>query len=179
MSPRTTPNWDDLPTVMVPISKLVHDPENARVHPTRNREAIRAALAEFGQQEPIVIAKDGKTVIAGNGQLDEAIELGWDEIWATKFPGTPKQARAYGFIDNRSSDLSEFDPAKLLAALRQISADNLLDAVAFRENEIQDLLASMKPPQMGGPPPEFPAYDEDLETDHECPECGYEWSGGQ
>ena len=27
------------------------------------------------------------------------------------------------------------------------------------------------------PPDEFGAYDEDIETEHQCPKCGYVWSG--
>jgi hypothetical protein len=26
-------------------------------------------------------------------------------------------------------------------------------------------------------PSEFPEADEDIETEHQCPKCGYEWSG--
>ena len=26
-------------------------------------------------------------------------------------------------------------------------------------------------------PEDFPEYDEDIETEHRCPKCGYEWSG--
>jgi len=28
------------------------------------------------------------------------------------------------------------------------------------------------------PPAEFQEYGEDIETDCECPKCGYKWSGG-
>ena len=28
------------------------------------------------------------------------------------------------------------------------------------------------------PPDEFREYDEDIETQYQCPKCGYEWSGG-
>ena len=27
------------------------------------------------------------------------------------------------------------------------------------------------------PPEDFPEYDEDIETEHRCPKCGYDWSG--
>lgn len=30
---------------------------------------------------------------------------------------------------------------------------------------------------MGSKPPVFKEFDEDLETEHRCPKCGYEWSG--
>lgn len=31
----------------------------------------------------------------------------------------------------------------------------------------------------GDPPEEFKSYDESIETEHTCPKCGYEWSGGK
>ena len=27
------------------------------------------------------------------------------------------------------------------------------------------------------PPDEFPEFDDDIKTEHQCPKCGYEWSG--
>jgi hypothetical protein len=28
-----------------------------------------------------------------------------------------------------------------------------------------------------GPPEDFQAVDESIQTDHQCPKCGYRWSG--
>ena len=50
----------------VALAKLALDPRNARRHPERNLESIKASLARFGQQKPIVVDADGVTV-AGNG----------------------------------------------------------------------------------------------------------------
>ena len=61
------------------VHELVSDPNNARTHNTKNIEAIKGSLLKFGQQKPIVINKEG-VVIAGNGTLQSARELGWQEI---------------------------------------------------------------------------------------------------
>jgi hypothetical protein len=34
-------------------------------------------------------------------------------------------------------------------------------------------------PPDDSPPEEFKSYDENLATEHTCPKCGYEWSGGK
>jgi hypothetical protein len=38
----------------VPIDSIHADPANVRRHPDRNLDAIRASLARFGQQKPLV-----------------------------------------------------------------------------------------------------------------------------
>ena len=50
------------------LDELHLDPANARSHPDRNMEAVRASLLEFGQVEPLVIDKSG-TVSGGNARL--------------------------------------------------------------------------------------------------------------
>ena len=63
----------------VAIDALTVDPANVRGHSGRNLEAIAASLRAFGQQRPIVVDRDG-VVIAGNGTLLAARQLGWTHI---------------------------------------------------------------------------------------------------
>ncbi len=37
-------------------------------------------------------------------------------------------------------------------------------------------LVPVEPPQ---PPADFGSYDETIETQHQCPKCGYRFSGGK
>ena len=61
------------------IESLLPDPSNVRRHDQRNIDTIKASLAKFGQQKPIVVGHDG-VVIAGNGTMQAAQELGWESI---------------------------------------------------------------------------------------------------
>jgi ParB-like chromosome segregation protein Spo0J len=61
------------------ISELSLDPSNVRKHSRRNLDAIKASLRKFGQQKPIVVDATG-VVLAGNGTLTAARELGWSVI---------------------------------------------------------------------------------------------------
>ena len=64
------------------IASLSPDPANARRHPERNLEQIKASLRRFGQQKPIVV--DAANVVrAGNGTLAAAKSLGWTTIAAS------------------------------------------------------------------------------------------------
>ena len=46
--------------------------------------------------------------------------------------------------------------------------------VYFEMEEIEFMEADTEQP-----PDEFDSFDEEIETDYKCPDCGYEWSGGQ
>jgi hypothetical protein len=79
--------------------------------------------------------------------------------------------------------LATLDP---LAALAAADADRLGALLADIETGndavrrmLDDLAAAHPTPIPVEAPDEFPAYDESIETQHRCPKCGYEWSGGQ
>lgn len=90
----------------VDIKTLKPDPHNVRKHGMRNLQAIAESLMRYGQQKPIVV-KAG-IVIAGNGTLEAAIRLGWEQIAATEFSGDGK-AQGYALADNRTAELAEWD----------------------------------------------------------------------
>lgn len=126
---------------MVSVASLKFDDENARVHPPENRAMLRASLDKFGQRKPIVITSDN-TVIAGNGTLLAASELGWDKVAVVRAPADwgDEMIRAYAIADNRSADLSEFDPAVLQSQLASLEiAEFEFDALGFTEAEITAL----------------------------------------
>lgn len=123
------------------VADLRFDDENARVHPPENRAMLRASLDKFGQRKPIVVTSDNR-VIAGNGTLLAATELGWDKIAVVRAPAdwTDEMIRAFAIADNRSADLSEFDPAVLQQQLASLEiAEFEFDALGFSEAEISKL----------------------------------------
>ena len=107
-----------------PIAALHADPNNRRRHPQRSLDAIKQSLQKFGQQKPVVALEDG-TVIAGNGTLAAAQALGWDALAVVCFSNAA-DARAYALADNRSAELSEWDPGGLAG---ELEADGLLDGL--------------------------------------------------
>ena len=116
-------------TKLVPIESLSLDPSNVRKHNDKNIAAIKASLKRFGQQKPIVV--DGNLIVrAGNGTLQAAQELGWDEISVIQSGLAPSELTAFAIADNRTAELAEWDMdglAKQLAALDEegISYDEL------------------------------------------------------
>ena len=61
-------------TERVPIDSVQFDPANVRRHGEKNLATIKASLARFGQQKPLVVDADG-VVRAGNGTLVAAKAL--------------------------------------------------------------------------------------------------------
>lgn len=91
------------------IDSLVTDPNNARTHDEKNLDAIKGSLTQFGQRKPIVI--QGNVVIAGNGTLEAARQLGWKEIEVVQVPAewTTDQAKAFALADNRTAELAQWN----------------------------------------------------------------------
>lgn len=104
----------------VRISDLVSDPNNARKHDDKNIEAIKGSLKQFGQRKPIVV--QGNIVIAGNGTLEAARQLEWDEIDIVQVPEdwTKDQAKAFALADNRTAELATWNNEVLQQQLSEL-----------------------------------------------------------
>jgi hypothetical protein len=100
----------DISLENIDIKDLILDPQNARLHDKRNLEAIAKSLQKFGQRKPIVIDASN-TIVAGNGTVTAAKNIGWGQILAVRVPSdwTAEQIKAYALADNRTSELAEWD----------------------------------------------------------------------
>jgi hypothetical protein len=124
----------------VSIDAVHADPANVRKHPQRNLDVIKASLARFGQQKPIVV--DGNGVVrAGNGTLEAAKALGWENIAIVRTNLTNSEATAFSIADNRSAELAEWDDSGLAETLRGLQAEDFdLDVVGFASDDVDELL---------------------------------------
>ena len=131
------------------ITELSLDPSNVRKHGRKNLDAIKASLRKFGQQKPIVVDAKG-IVLAGNGTLTAAKELGWTEIQATRTELTGSAATAFAIADNRSAELAEWDEDKLHAVLRSLQeADVDLEELGFAPVDLDQFAVSeVEPPAL-------------------------------
>ena len=93
---------------LIEIAKLIIDPKNVRLHGEANMSAIVESLRAFGQQKPILIQEDN-TIIAGNGTVAAATQLGWKEVTAIRTSLKGEESMAYAIADNRTAELAEWD----------------------------------------------------------------------
>lgn len=106
------------------ISSLSFDSTNARRHDAKNLAAIEGSLRKFGQRKPIVVT-GANVVVAGNGTLEAAKNLGWSEIDIVRIPfdWTPEMVKAYALADNRTAELAEWDAKVLAEQLVELDAE--------------------------------------------------------
>ena len=124
----------------VPISSLAPDPVNARKHNDKNLSAIKGSLARFGQQKPIVVDKKG-VVIAGNGTLAAAKELGWDKISIVKTDLDGLEKSAFAISDNRTGELAEWDDSVLRTMLTELDAHGIdMEALGWDEKDLEGII---------------------------------------
>lgn len=140
----------------IPLSDIMPDPGNVRIHDERNQRAIRASLTRFGPGRSIVL--DGNNIVrAGNGTLEQCPAAGIDEVLVVE--PKPNQivavrrpdwddttATAYSLGDNHTTDLSKNDPtaeAQILESIRG-SDETLLEAMGYDKAEVDGLIDRMK-----------------------------------
>jgi hypothetical protein len=107
-----------------------------------------ASYSEFGQVKPIVAKKndDGTaTVIAGNHQLEAAVNLGWEQIAVIFLDADDKKAIAFALADNRTMELGYTEPELLTDMLLEISEyyPDLLDGLGWDEFELASMESDM------------------------------------
>ena len=129
-------------TEKLKITELSLDPANVRKHDRKNLDAIKASLRKFGQQKPIVVDAKG-IVIAGNGTMTAAQELGWTDIAAVRTELVGVDATAFAIADNRSAELAEWEDslADVLKALAKADVD--LAELGFDENALSKISSDL------------------------------------
>jgi DNA modification methylase len=122
------------------ITELSLDPSNVRKHSRRNLDAIKASLRKFGQQKPIVVDAKG-IVLAGNGTLTAAQELGWTEIQIVRTELAGVEATAFAIADNRTAELAEWEEDKLAQVLQSLNVEDadLLAATGYDAAEVDKM----------------------------------------
>ncbi len=127
-------------TERVAIATLVEDPANARKHNKKNLAAIKGSLARFGQQKPIVISANN-VVIAGNGTLAAAQELGWSDIWCYRSQLTGSDATAFAIADNRTAELADWEAGVLSETLKALKDEFDLSTIGFDDKDLARMIA--------------------------------------
>ena len=130
-------------------------------------EKVAASIREFGFKVPIVIDTDN-VIVCGHTRLKAARLLGLDVVPCIVADDlTPAQIKAFRLADNKTGDFTEWDFSKLDAELQEL-AEIAFDMTDYGFDEI-------KTESNDEAPDAFDEYDDELETKHKCPKCGYEW----
>lgn len=142
------PKKDNIPEAfrqfVMDLDEVTLDPDNARAHPRKNIDGLKASLEDHGQVKLSVVYRQAgakKIVVAGNGLVMAARELGWTKLAMVKYQGLKKAAKAYGLTDNKTALESQWDNstlARVLGDLREEGFD--LGRVGWTQPELAKLL---------------------------------------
>ncbi len=154
----------------VRVDDLIPYARNAKTHPAEQVVQIAASIREFGFLAPVVIDGDNG-IVAGHGRVLAAQKLGMETVPCVQVSHLTKiQRRAYILADNRLAQ-SPWDDEMLKLELEELAELNFdIELTGF---SLDDLEAKKE-----DTPEDFRSVDEDIDTEHECPKCGYRWSGG-
>jgi hypothetical protein len=107
------------------LEDLTLDPTNRRSHTERGKRMLAEALTDVGAARSIVIDEDN-AVLAGEGVLDAAAAVGITKLQIVEADGrtivavrrrglSPEQKRNLAIYDNRTAELSKWNPEQLAA----------------------------------------------------------------
>lgn len=124
---------------MVPLADLAHDPANARMHDERNVQAIMDSLKQFGQDQALVVQREGMIVRKGNGRMVAMRRLGWTHAAAVVVDEDNVHATARAIADNRTSELAKWDEPVLHRLLTSLPPA-MVPMVGFNDDDMKAML---------------------------------------
>ena len=148
------------------------NPKNWRTHPTAQADALRGILAEVGIAGAVLAREleDGSLMlIDGHLRADVSPETEWPVLVLD--------------VNEAEADklLATFDPLSAMADADAVKLDELLRQVDTGSEALQTMLAELTKDSglyQPEPPTDFDVVDENIPIDHQCPKCGYRFSGG-
>lgn len=176
---------------LMPVAEILENPRAWRLHPEKQRNALRAALDHVGLVKPLIFNERTNRLVDGQARLELARRDGQDMLPVVIVDLSEEEEALV---------LATLDPLSELAEIDQEALDRLLAEVEVTDTALMELLADLGSEQaldaleaeaagqeVAGaetrsgaepePPSEFPTFGEDIATDHCCPKCGYRWSG--
>jgi hypothetical protein len=152
---------------MIALDTLKTNERNPRKISPSRLELLRTSIREFEKMlelRPIII-DEANICLGGNMRLAALRGLGYLEIpesWVRRAEDlTAEQKREFIIKDN--------------VPFGEWNLDILEDDWDIDELESWGVEADW--PSAIEPPNDFNEYDEAIDTEHECPKCGYQWSG--
>lgn len=160
----------------VRASDLEEHPGNWRDHPTAQVDTLRGVMNEVGDVGVLLAYKserNGGKVTLIDGHLRRGIAPDHEYFVAMTD------------LDDAEADyvLATHDPLAAMAIPDAGALDALMATVNSGEAAVQEMLAKLArnagitPNEDPEAPEDFDEYNEDIETEHTCPKCGYKWSG--
>jgi hypothetical protein len=169
----------------VPISTVRKWPRNPKSH---DLGTIHESIDKFGVRKPLVVNRKNMQIEAGHGRLETLLQklqfkeppperiLVRDEEWCIPvifFDDDELTQEQFALVDNRSGELGGWDFGALVKELKSLNGD--LKGTGFNTDDIDDICSKFSIEEDIEPDGDKKEIDENFETEHECPKCGFKW----
>jgi ParB-like chromosome segregation protein Spo0J len=139
------------------------------LHDDAHVAQIAASIREWGWTIPVLIDED-ENILAGHGRVLAARKLNLETVPVLVARGwSDAKKRAYILADNKLALNAKWDRALLASELSELRDCFETDLIGFSEEELARILADASSPE------DFQTYDENITTEHACPQCGFRW----
>jgi ParB-like chromosome segregation protein Spo0J len=158
---------------LVETGTLIPYTNNPKEHPDEQVKKIASSIKNYGWDQPIVVDENNE-IIKGHGRLQAAELLDLTEVPIIRREDlTDAEKKASRIADNKTAE-SRWNDDLLATEFEELEfSDGIeIESTGFDSSEIDELL---EPDDMEVPDSFDEVDDEEIETEHECPECGYEW----
>jgi len=151
---------------LVPANELSAHPSNWRQHPKAQQRALTAMLDEVGFAGAVLAREneDGQLVIIDGHARAEIAGDATVPVLVTDL----NEAEA-------EMVLATYDPIGAMAETNEDVLGPLLESITTDNDALEELLNTITVKRITTAPETFKEIDAEIETEHRCPSCGYEW----
>lgn len=139
-------------------------------------QKLKKSIHAFGFIEPLVWNRRTGNLVGGHQRFKVLVAEGVTEVPCSVVDLDEDKEKALNIALNKIS--GDWELPKLKDLLEELELSDLdMELTGFDSNEIEELMAAFYDEKPFNPkqPDDFKEYDEHLETEHQCPRCGYEW----
>ena len=172
------------------LSDLAPDPNNPRTISTESAEGLRYSIESFGDLSGITFNTQTGQLVCGHQRVAQLIDLYGDveivngaiisddgDVFNVRLVDWPLDKQQAANIAANSEAISGRFDERLEDLMRGIRDSNATLFEKLKFDTLCDIEDIVFDPVPILPPDDFKDLDEDIETDKECPKCGYRWSG--
>ena len=162
---------------------------NANKHTQRGMSILESSMQDLGYVAPMTACADGE-IIDGSARHETAANVFGSDVEPIVIESDGKRpivvkrtdiknaktklAKKISLAANRIAEVNlEWDADALTKILKDLDAEDLQN-LALTDADLKAMDLDSTPPAAPG---EFGEVNENIETEHQCPKCGYKWSG--
>ena len=152
--------------VYEPLEKLKPANYNPRTISEKDLRSLVKNMSEFGHLGILIANRKTNNLISGHQRLKVAKLLKMKEIAVVWIDVSLRKEKILNIGMNKIS--GEWDMPMLKDLLEEVNTgEEDMDMTGFDEVEIEMLMTQHHTDEK--------EYDENIDTEHECPKCGYVW----